>query len=191
MPGQYNIYRGEGAAGNIDWDAPVGSVQAGAASAELTALGHTPGVEYWYGITAESDSGLEEQGRGVLACVELDAQGRLLPPPLAGPTELTARVDRGGVVLLGFSHPVPGGFAAAEVFEVFRDGPDGNIDLNTPLATVPNRAGAAAELEVTLALAELPARLAVRARAGARIGPLSETVTIAAAPPPQAVVLPI
>jgi hypothetical protein len=191
MSCHYKIYRGIGGVGNINWQSPVANVPAGTTQAVLAGLGHEIGVDYWYGLRAVSQEGLEESNTHVLVCVELDPQGQLLPPPLARPEELTARVERDGTILLGLSHQVPPGFAAADVFDVFSDGGTGELDLQTPLTTVPNRFQSRADLEASLRATPLPMKLAVRARNGRRISPLSSTIIVAAEEPSPAMVVPI
>jgi hypothetical protein len=187
--GYYDIFRGVASPAAIDWNSPVGSVPAGSGQAVLAGLGHEIGVDYWYGIRTVSEAGIEECGTQAVACVELDAEGQLLSPPLARPEELTVRLTREGMILLGFSHQVPPGYAAAELFDVFSDGGSGELDLQTPLATVPNAPGRASDHEVCLPAIEFPLKLAVRARSGQRTGPLSSVITVAVEEPSPAIVL--
>jgi len=187
--GYYDIFRGVASPAAIDWHSPIASVPAGTGQAVLVGLGHEIGVQYLYGIRAVSEAGIEECGTQAVACVELDAEGQLLSPPLARPEELTVRLTREGMILLGFSHQVPPGYAAAELFDVFSDGGSGELDLQTPLATVPNAPGRASDHEVCLPAIEFPLKLAVRARSGQRTGPLSSVITVAVEEPSPAIVL--
>jgi hypothetical protein len=187
--GYYDIFRGIASPAAIDWVSPVASIPAGTGQAVLAGLGHEIGVQYWYGIRTVSEAGIEECGTQAVACVELDAEGQLLSPPLARPEELTVRLTREGMILLGFSHQVPPGYAAAELFDVFSDGGSGELDLQTPLATVPNAPGRASDHEVCLPAIEFPLKLAVRARSGQRTGPLSSVITVAVEEPSPAIVL--
>jgi hypothetical protein len=187
--GYYDIFRGVASPAAIDWVSPVASIPAGTGQAVLAGLGHEIGVQYLYGIRTVSEAGIEECGTQAVACVELDAEGQLLSPPLARPEELTVRLTREGMILLGFSHQVPPGYAAAELFDVFSDGGSGELDLQTPLATVPNAPGRASDHEVCLPAIEFPLKLAVRARSGQRTGPLSSVITVAVEEPSPAIVL--
>jgi hypothetical protein len=191
MSGGYNIYRGVGSADAINWDNPVAVAPAEETEALVAGQELAPGTSYFYALRAVSQEGLEESSRSAVACVEVDAQGQLLPPPLARCGELTARWQRDGTILLGVSHPVPPGYAAAEVLEIFSDGGTGQMNLDAPLATVANLAQSTADLEVAILPPALPIQLAVRARRGQRIGTLSAPITVTARQIRPAIVLPI
>ncbi len=187
----FNIYRGVGSVDRIDWETPVGFTAEGTTEVLLAGQQLAPGTSYFYALRAGNQEGLEESGRSAVACVEVDAQEQLLLPPLARCCELTVRWQRDGTILLGFSHPVPPGYAAAEVLEVFSDGGTGQMNLETPLATAANLAASTADLEVAILPPALPIQLFVRARRGQRTGPLSAPITVTARQISPAIVLPI
>jgi len=85
--GQYNIYRGIGSPGAIDWTTPVGSVTSDQTSATLTGLGHAANTRYFYAVRPETDGGLETPDVSCVVEMATDAAGDWVgskPAPVSG-----------------------------------------------------------------------------------------------------------
>jgi len=85
--GQYNIYRGIGSPGAIDWTTPVGSVSSDQTSATLTGLGHAASTRYFYAVRPETDGGLETPDVSCVVEMATDAAGDWVgskPAPVSG-----------------------------------------------------------------------------------------------------------
>jgi hypothetical protein len=85
--GQYNIYRGIGSPGAIDWTTPVGSVTSDETSATLTGLGHAASTRYFYAVRPETDGGLETPDVSCVVEMATDAAGDWVgskPAPVSG-----------------------------------------------------------------------------------------------------------
>jgi hypothetical protein len=85
--GQYNIYRGIGSPGAIDWTTAVGSVTSDETSATLTGLGHAASTRYFYAVRPETDGGLETPDVSCVVEMATDAAGDWVgskPAPVSG-----------------------------------------------------------------------------------------------------------
>ncbi len=105
--GVYRIYLGVGGVDSIDWTTPVGTAPAGTGTIDLVGLGHTPGVEYYYGIRAVSDSGVEETGVAAIVRVMVDAAGNLIHPPPPKLIWAVAEAAAAGKIDLSFRYDAP------------------------------------------------------------------------------------
>ena len=78
--GAYNVYRGIGRPGAIDWDTPVAACAAGSAVLTITGAGHVADTVYYYGVKAESDAGVESDAETRICRVVVDSEGDLQSP---------------------------------------------------------------------------------------------------------------
>jgi hypothetical protein len=179
-PGHYRIYHGLGDSGNIDYTSPIALAAGDSPTASLV-LPLAYGQRHFLAARAVSPVGVEEQNTHVVCCAEVDSSGRLLPPPLAAVSELTACLWPEGLISVGFSYRPPPGYAAAEQFEVLSNRGSGVLDLQTPLATI--QAGVLAEYEAAVPADILPAMFAVRVCSQGRKGPVGLTVTVTSPQP--------
>ncbi len=183
-----NVYLAEGDLEQVNWNAPAGYARAGEETPEVHAT-LAAGRRYVLAVRKVSQHGVEERNTHVIAYVELDEQGSLLSPPLAEPADVTAELQPDGAILLGFSYVPPAGFASATSFEVFSDAGSGTLNLQTPVATITDVGAGRTDFEILVTPVSLPTKLAVRAVAAGRIGPLSRVVTVAAGAAPSAPLL--
>ena len=181
--GGYRVYRGPGRQEAIDYARPVAFIGQGSPQAVLSGLGHAEGVEYWYAARAVSGAGMEEGNSHVLAYARL-SNGQLQTAALLPPAEVTAQRASEDRVAVSFSYPHVPGMAIPEAFDVFGDGGDGIIDLQTPLASIDHVVGKK-DFEVVVASPAFPAKFAVRSRKGLLAGPLSPIITVGAASVPE------
>jgi len=180
--GGYNIYRGAGSADTIDWTDPVACVRPGQ---QMISFGQVlaPGERHVYAARAVSADGVEEHNTHVVAYLE-QANGDLAGPPLARPRDLTADVLPTGDLLVGFSYHRPVGFATPDGFDILSDNGTGQIDLDNPVATINDAEEEPTDYEVLITAPETSVHLAVRARLGEKVGPLSEIVFVPLSAPP-------
>jgi hypothetical protein len=193
--GHCRLYHGLGSRGAIDYDTPVALVPPDSASVSV-ALSAVAGERHFLAARAVSAAGVEEQNTHVVCCVEVDDAGQLLPAPLGAVSDLTAWTEPGGGIVVGFSYQPPPGFVAAEHFEVLSDGGSGQLDLDTPITTIPalppeaHLPTAKHDYEAVVPVTSLPVLLAVRACADGRSGPVGLPVAVPAAAAPGPVVFP-
>ena len=183
--GGYNVYSGYGSRDAIDYAAPV---WAGRADAQTASFPRTlvPGQKYVVGVRRISSAGVEDRNTHIIAYVEVDDEGVLLPAPLPPPQDVTAQGAADGTVLVGFSFNPDIGFGAASAFEVFSDDGAGTLDLQTPAATVGSVRADERDFEVVVTPSDLPAKFAVQASSGQQVSPLSRVVTSTLHPAPRA-----
>ncbi len=194
-PGHCCLYHGLGSRENVDYQTPLAWAPlddwTGPVGLELS-----PNERHFLAARAVSAGGVEEQNTHVLCCVEVDEAGQLLPTALGPVSDLTAKAEPEGGVVIGYSYRPPPGCAQAEQFEVLSDGGSGSLDLQTPIAVIPARVdsagapGASQDYEAVVWADGLPAMFAVRACAVGRCGPIGPTVTVLAPVPPAPAVLP-
>lgn len=182
MPNTYNIYLGVGSVEAVDWSQPVAVANGpGPVEVPLTA---EPGVRYVLAARAVSEAGVEERNTHVSAVVEVDEAGALLPPPPPRCEDATARLLTDGDTRVEWSCRARPGRAEPDGFDVFTDDGTGTLDLATPAAALDAVGPGQREFALRLTPAAPPLKLAVRGRAGGRVGPLSRIVTLAAPVPP-------
>jgi hypothetical protein len=182
----YRLYHGLADSEAIDYAAPIALVAADHLAVSLL-LPLAYGEKHFLAARAVSAAGVEEQNTHVVCCVEVDPDGRLLPPPPAEVSDLTAALGPEGFVIVSFAYRPPPGYAAAEQFEVLSDRGTGTLDLENPVAAI--AAGPSADYEAAVAAGVLPAMFAVRAVAGGRSGPIGSPVTVTAPQPDPLVIL--
>ena len=181
--GGYNLYRGD-TPETIDWDSPVACVRPGENQAAVV-LPVVPGRQEVLAVRAVSAAGVEEHSQDVLARVEVDGDGRLLPAPLAVPAEVTAqRIDDRGV-LVGFRCSAQPGEQAPASFEVLTDRGTWQLDLQNPAGTITVRDPNQADFQELISLESFPAMIAVRSRREGRLGRPSSAAIVHAASPPS------
>jgi hypothetical protein len=181
----HNIYHGIGGPEAIDWEHPVAQAPGGESTVDVV-IPITPGERHVLAVRAVSPSGVEERSTHVWTFAEVDQDGNLLPAPLLPPCDVTACVRQDRKVLLGFSHVAPPPYGQAASFEVFSDGGTGEMNLDSPVATVPQTSSDQDNFEIVLDSPSLPARFVVRARKDGQIGPFSRVVRALVAPGPVA-----
>ncbi len=135
MADGYRIYRGVGGVESIDYATPVGTVPAGTGSKALVGLGHVADVEYWYGIRAVSDSGVEESGTAAIVRVMVDSLGNLVGPPPNAINSAWAEAVAGGKIRLHAYYKARGAAAAATGVQVALV-TAGVPDWSSPLQTI-------------------------------------------------------
>ena len=108
--GLYRLYRGIGAtAACIDWGTLIASVAAGQTRLTLpVGVTHVPLTEYWYGLRAVSDAGVEETGTAAVARVVVGVDGSLT-------------TDRPDAVYGGEAHASPAGMLSVRVGYAYQD----------------------------------------------------------------------
>ncbi len=180
----FNVYRGPGGPERIDWDNPVALLRSDQTSA-LVDHALVPHQRSVYAVRAVSARGVEEHSTHVVAYVELDETGRLLPPPLARPVDVTAEFERDGSLRLGFTYPASAGMASPDGFDILTDRGTGQLDTEQPLATIDQPAPGQLDFEIRLDRPQTDVLLAVRARSAGQPGPISPTVLVAPPPAPQ------
>ncbi len=181
----YNVYRGLGGIEGIDWDNPIAYLMPGADSITF-AQDLLPEQRYVYAVRAVSSAGVRERNTHVIAYVEPDEQGSLLPAPLARPTDPTVEVQQSSL-LIGFTYLAPIGFAQADGFDVLSDNSTGQLDFDNPVATVERSRNDRFDFEVSITRPDAPVLLAVRARLGEQVGPVSEIVFVPPASGPASI----
>ena len=174
--GGYNVYRGLGGIEGIDWENPIAYLVPGPNSITL-AQDLSPGQRYIYAVRAVSSAGIEERNTHVIAYANTDEQGILLPAPLTRPKDPTVEVQQ-SALLIGFTYLTPIGFADADGFDVLGDNGTGQLDLENPVATVEKSRNDRFDFEVSIARPDTPVLLAVRARRGEQVGPVSKIVFV-------------
>jgi len=149
--GGYLIYRGVDA---VDWSAPIACAQAGQAESVLTGLGHTPWVEYWYGVRAVSDAGVAEENVTSVGRVCVNDAGELIGPPPGPLAWATCKAVAAGRVEITACVAAPGpGQAAAASVEAARV-VGGVADWDAPLATAAAGGSGVRTLRPTAVFAE-------------------------------------
>jgi len=113
----YNVYYGAGGEANIDWSAPVGHVAAGVATIDLAGLGLAEDADHFFGLRAESDSGVEETHADRVVRVRVSG-GELVGPPPNPLVSASARPAAGGKVQLDFFYSTVGAAGEATGVEV-------------------------------------------------------------------------
>jgi len=181
----YLLYHGLGGLADVDLSAPVAWLAASGQPQQVS-LQLVAGQTNVLVARAVSTSGLEEQSACAATSVLVGQDGSLLGGALAAAVDVTVELVESATALLGWTVTTPPGFAEPTQFEVYGDGGSGRLDLQTPLAVV-DRDPQQLDLQVRLAVTQLPMRFAVRARRGDQLGPLSRTVTLTppAIPQPQ------
>ena len=174
--GGYNVYRGIGGVEDIDWDSPIAYLRAGE-NAITFSQDMAVGQKYVYGVRAVSSAGVEERGTRVITYAEVDEQGNLLSAPLVAPVDLTVDVQQSSL-LFGFSYRATSGFSEADGFDIFSDNGSGELDTDTPIATVERSRKGQSDFEISIVRPGVPVLLAVRARTAQRIGPVSGTIFV-------------
>jgi hypothetical protein len=116
--GRYEIYRGVHSAAAIDWDSPVANAPAGTAQAVLAGLGHQVGVDYYYGLRAVSDAGVQEQGTAAVCRVVIDGDGNLAGNRPNAVAWASASPYAGGKIVLAFEYDAEGERAEAAGLEL-------------------------------------------------------------------------
>jgi hypothetical protein len=138
--GHYRLYRGLGSPAAIDWTHCVALLAAGQTAAVIGGLGHLPDTDYYYGLRAVSDAGVEETGQKILCRVRVDEFGNLIGDRPAAVAFASIAPEAGGKVRLTALYIPPAtedsGYAAAENLQV-ADGSLGAPDWGTLLGEFP------------------------------------------------------
>ncbi len=171
-----NVYRGLGGLEGIEWENPIAYLMPGPNSITLS-QNLSPGQRYIYAVRSVSSSGVQERNTHVIAYANTDEQGILLPAPLTRPKDPTVEVQH-SALLIGFTYLTPIGFADADGFDVLSDNGTGQLDLENPVATVEKSRNDRFDFEVPIDRPDTPVLLAVRARRGEQVGPISEIVFV-------------
>lgn len=180
------LFRGEGGVASIDYTRPVGFASAEAGQiATLPGVEHVSGVEYRYGLRAVSEGGVQEHNTHIQCAVRMDPVLGTLEPVTARATELQLRRLEAGRLELCWRVAVEPGQAEPTEMDVLRAGPLGDW-LDPPEAVVPACAGSAVADYRAIVADGLPNRLAVRVRAGAWAGSVSEAVELPTVDAPAA-----
>ncbi|MBS3734477.1 MAG: hypothetical protein KGY99_06070 [Phycisphaerae bacterium] len=187
MTDTYEIYLGIGGPDAVDYGQPVAWRQ-GAGPVDVP-IALSPGVRYVLAARAVSDAGILERNTHVLTTVEVNADGALLGAPPPRPEDVTADVLAAGDVRLAWSNRAALGLAEPDGFDVLSDGGTGTLDEDVPVATVDDVRPGQQEFAVELPAPTSPLRLAVRARAAGRVGPISRPAPVYVPPPAASVAL--
>jgi len=186
----YRIYRGVGDVSNIDLQTPVATAPAGASSAELAGLGHSPSICYVYLVRAVLDD-LELPDVSCVVEFETDAEGNYLGPRPAAVMGLSAEPISDARVRLSWSYQTPPQGPPVAEFAVYA-GASPQAMPEQPEATLPFTRDGDYSLVLTMQDAATcyfaaTARTAggVESRPGRIVGPV---VAVGQAPP-QPVVL--
>ena len=133
--GLYRIYRGTDGGGraSIDWTAVVDTVAAGTGQINIAQADDT---DYWYGLTAVSDSGIESTVKRVLHCkIESGVLGGPRPNAM-----IFARVERtaAGKIKYHIQYAAAGAVGVATKIEFAEcTGPGGaGADWSSPIDTI-------------------------------------------------------
>ena len=86
--------------------------------------------------------------------------------------------------MIGFSYLRQLGFAEADGFDVLSDHGTGQLDLESPVASIDQVRPGQRDFEVSISRPSASVQLAVRARSGERVGPLSEVLFVPLSSPP-------
>jgi hypothetical protein len=101
-----------------------------------TYLSHEPGSKHCYVVRRFNSCGHQELTTAAAVMVSIGPDGKRVDPAPNAVFGLKAkRIDGNGIRLRWFYCPLDQG-AAPEVFKVYGDGGTGQVDLETPLATV-------------------------------------------------------
>ncbi|MCK4625738.1 MAG: hypothetical protein KAV00_10535 [Phycisphaerae bacterium] len=133
--GEYRFYRGVGSADAIDWTTVVGTAPAGTGTKDLVGLGHTPDVEYFYGIRAVSDSAVEEENTDRIVRVMVDSLGNLIGPPPNAVHSARAYAVAGGKIEIEITYVSRGQHGVASAVQI-AEITGGVPDWVSPLAEV-------------------------------------------------------
>jgi hypothetical protein len=102
---------------------------------------HEPSTTYYYRLCAVGGGGMENNTDEVLAEVVFDAAGNWIGASPNPPTDLRVASLSGGRFLLKWMYPSQGEQAEPTEFRVYHNGGAGQIDYQTPTATIPYRRG--------------------------------------------------
>jgi hypothetical protein len=171
----YNIYRGP-TPQQIDWSCPVACVPAEETQFDLPA--EFAGQRCVLAARSVSSAGVEEHNLHVLAAIEADAAGRLLPPAPPRPTDVSVTPDADGSTLLEFTCQVEPSGGLPERFEVLSDSLTGVL-RDEPIAVIPYAGRGEVHVCLAVGAGEL---LAVRAATAARLGPSSAAIRVPCRP---------
>lgn len=170
----FNIYHGLDRPQNIDWQVPVASVNEHQESVAIH-LSLAAGRRHVLGVRRVSASGLDDGNTHMVQAIQINAAGEMVPA-LNRPAQVrVSRGDRGTASLSFVYEPAPG--SMPDCFDILDGAVDGEIDLGNPLASLRAWAGQRA-YSLFVASSGRPQRLAVRARCGLHVGPLSEIVLL-------------
>lgn len=126
----YNIYMGTGAtADSIDWATVIATAASGLATKAIAGLGLVPGI-YWFGIRAESEAAVEEDGKACIVRLEIGQDGEAVaarPNPIwsaraealaAGSVRVRFNYDSTGQVGVAARVRVAGGTSRLQAADV-------------------------------------------------------------------------
>ncbi len=140
--GGYNLYRGTGGAGSIDYSRPVG-----AAGREATTVSnfswrpHAVMTTYAYAVKGIGGGGGEGAASDPARVVAFDAVGAIVGPRPNSLSALSVAAVAGGRFELRWVYPSAFEEATPSVFEVYHDNGTGTVDYNTAVGSVSFRRG--------------------------------------------------
>ena len=134
--GGYNIYRGVGGADSIDYAQAVAHARAGVDEADLVGLGHVADVDYYYGVRAVSDAGVEEANTTRCVRAQVTAGGELVGPPPNRILSARASPVAAGKVWLDCFYSATAEAGKATAIQVALEAPDGQADWGSLVDTI-------------------------------------------------------
>jgi hypothetical protein len=162
------IYRGPSPA-RVDFDNVLAVTKRGSQQIVLPDfLTHDPNARYCYVARSFNVCGYSEQTMSAAAIVCFDAEGRLVPPAPNGVFGLRAELLSGSKIQLVWSYCPIDQQAEPDIFQVYTDGGAGQVDFETPLASLPY-AGCRFYRCITDSLSEGVYRFAVAAVSRGRV----------------------
>ena len=115
----YNVYRGQGDASSVDFDAPIAHLRAGEFSPSLTGLGHDASARYTYVIRPVLN-GLEGPDLSCSIEVVTDDEGQWIGNRPAAVETVEAEAGPGGQVTVRWTFRTPYGGAPPADFAIYR-----------------------------------------------------------------------
>lgn len=165
------FFHGKGSIHAVDWTLPIGGASAGQAIVHLP-MALQSDAPHVIAARRVAASGVIEAGNQVYAFAQADQAGELMPPPIERPQDASVR-QVGGQLTLEFTWDPQHAAAQAEWFEIYRDEPDGRLNVQSPVATLQAVCGQLEYLLVLPADQGRPRRLGICACSGPDLGPLA------------------
>jgi hypothetical protein len=177
LPTGSRIYLGDGGVEDINWDTPIAFAPEDTSQVNIP-VSFEPNRRYALATRRVSAAGVEEHNTHVVTILETSADGILQPAPLPRPFDLSFERVNADTIRLGFSCDVPLGFSEPMEFRIYGDGGTGEMDFETPVATMTEHVAGRREFVIELSITSLPMQLASQAWREGRSGSVSSILMI-------------